>query len=74
MNQTPCPKHTTGNGPCYCHATRCPGCGTVITNDNAGGYQTYCLACVTAFPPAPYVPGAYNIVGTYPTFRWERVH
>jgi hypothetical protein len=52
---------------------QCPGCDVPITTSNAGGYRTYCEPCVEAMPPLPE-DVAYEMVGRYPEFRWERRH
>ncbi len=48
----------------------CPGCGQALTIANAGGYQTFCLLCVRAFPPLPKEGGPWRIEGRFPKFRW----
>jgi hypothetical protein len=68
MTTQACPKVERS----YTKIMRCPGCGIPITDSNVGGYRSYCLKCVTAMPPLPREPGAYNIAGQYPDFRWER--
>jgi len=49
----------------------CPGCGVLLTEDNAGGYRCYCATCVDAMPPAP--AGSCQLVGQYPHFSWQPV-
>ncbi len=51
----------------------CPGCGVLLTADNAGGYRCYCETCVEKIPELPAAPKGTGFVlqGKYPDFHWE---
>lgn len=51
----------------------CPGCGVVLTEDNIGGYRSYCETCVEKIPHFPKAPAGTGFVlqGKYPDFYWE---
>lgn len=51
----------------------CPGCGVLLTADNAGGYRCYCENCVEKIPELPVAPKGTGFVlqGKYPDFYWE---
>lgn len=48
----------------------CPGCFAPITLENVGGYRTYCMNCMKAFPDFPDDGKGYSIAGMYPNFKW----
>ncbi len=53
----------------------CPGCRQKITEENAGGYRTYCDMCVDQMPPIPSATDSgngYYIEGRFPNFEWIR--
>lgn len=52
-------KYGIDYGPVF--GINCPGCGTELTTDNAGGYRTFCIKCVKAMPPfSQRWQGAFN--------------
>ncbi|MFC4654351.1 hypothetical protein ACFO3I_04835 [Rheinheimera marina] len=53
----------------------CPGCGVLLTEDNAGGYRCYCATCVDAIPQMPqaHAGTGFQLVGQYPHFSWQPV-
>lgn len=55
------------------HDIACPGCDAPLTDDNVGGYRTYCLRCVDAMPELPAKAGEYCLVGRYPDFEWRNL-
>lgn len=51
----------------------CPGCNVEITDENVGGYQTFCARCVEVMPEFPEGKvGPFVLTGTYPNFQWEQ--
>jgi hypothetical protein len=54
------------------YVVRCPGCSVEITENNAGGYRTYCEKCVSVMPPIPIEPAGigWQLRGKYPDFTW----
>ena len=51
----------------------CPGCERELTTENAGGYRTFCKACVNVFPTFPK-DGKGHLIKEgckYPNFEWD---
>lgn len=50
---------------------KCPGCGEELTEENAGGYRTYCQDCVADMPSPPNCPHGFVLTGVRGSFKWE---
>jgi len=77
-SETKCPKHTTGGGPCYCHAKQevlppCPFCGSTDLSKNLwslnGGEvdAVECNGCYAGAPKESWIK-RHKVVNEKPIF------